>query len=91
MLIIFQTTTSSKHKVKEVIYNTLNKNKIEIPFPQRDVYVRHVEMPTQKAKTKKLEPETIETEPEIVKDAVETEEKKKAPRKRHRKPKKKEE
>ena len=78
-------------KVKEVIYNTLNKNKIEIPFPQRDVYVRHVEMPTQKAKTKKLEPETIETEPEIVEDAVVTEEKKKAPRKRHRKPKKKEE
>ena len=32
-------------KVKEVIYNTLNKNKIEIPFPQQDVYVRHLEMP----------------------------------------------
>ena len=32
-------------KIKEVIYNTLNKNKIEIPFPQRDVYIRHVEMP----------------------------------------------
>ena len=32
-------------KVKEVIYNTLNKNHVEIPFPQRDIYVRHVEMP----------------------------------------------
>lgn len=35
-------------KVKEVIYNTLNKNKIEIPFPQQDIYVRHLEMPTPK-------------------------------------------
>lgn len=33
-------------KVKEVIYNTLNKNHIEIPFPQQDIYVRHVEMPS---------------------------------------------
>ncbi len=32
-------------KVKEVIYNTLNKNHIEIPFPQQDIYVRHIEMP----------------------------------------------
>ncbi len=32
-------------KVNEVVYNTLNKNHVEIPFPQRDVYVRHVEMP----------------------------------------------
>ena len=31
-------------KIKEVVYNTLNKNKIEIPFPQRDVYIR--QMPT---------------------------------------------
>jgi len=37
-------------KVKEVIYNTLNRNHIEIPFPQRDVYVRHVEMPQTPAK-----------------------------------------
>lgn len=35
-------------KVKEVIYNTLNKNHVEIPFPQRDIYVRHVEMPQPK-------------------------------------------
>ena len=27
-------------RVKEVIYNTLNQNNIEIPFPQRDVHVR---------------------------------------------------
>ena len=26
-------------KVKETIYNTLNENKIEIPFPQRDVHI----------------------------------------------------
>ena len=31
-------------KIKEVIYNTLNKNKVEIPFPQRDIYIR--QMPT---------------------------------------------
>ena len=79
-------------KVKEVIYNTLNKNKIEIPFPQRDVYVRHVEMPTQKAKTQKPELATAtETEPEVVEETTVSEEKKKAPRRRHRKPKKKEE
>ena len=35
--------------VKEVIYNTLNENHIEIPFPQRDIYVRHIEMPNQPA------------------------------------------
>lgn len=29
-------------KIKEVIYNTLNKNKIEIPFPQRDIYIRQM-------------------------------------------------
>ena len=27
-------------KAKEIIYNTLNENSIEIPFPQRDVYIR---------------------------------------------------
>ena len=31
--------------IKEIIYNTLNANHIEIPFPQQDVYVRHLEMP----------------------------------------------
>ena len=41
-------------KVKEVIYNTLNKNKVEIPFPQQDIYVRHIEMP--KHPGKKLQP-----------------------------------
>ena len=30
-------------KIKESIYNTLNANHIEIPFPQRDIYIRHVE------------------------------------------------
>jgi len=27
-------------RIKEVIYNTLNENNIEIPFPQRDVHIR---------------------------------------------------
>lgn len=36
-------------KIKEVIYNTLNRNKIEIPFPQRDVYIR--QMPNNELKT----------------------------------------
>lgn len=31
-------------RVKEIIYNTLNENNIEIPFPQRTVYVK--EFPT---------------------------------------------
>ena len=26
-------------RVKEIIYNTLNENNIEIPFPQRDVHI----------------------------------------------------
>lgn len=33
-------------RIKEVIYNTLNKNNVEIPFPQHDVYVRRIEMPS---------------------------------------------
>ena len=39
-------------KIKEVIYNTLNKNKIEIPFPQRDVYIRQMPMVEPKEETK---------------------------------------
>ncbi len=27
-------------RVKEIIYNTLNENKIEIPFPQRDIHMK---------------------------------------------------
>lgn len=38
-------------KVKEVIYNTLNKNNVEIPFPQRDIYVRRIEMPEKSEST----------------------------------------
>lgn len=30
------------YKVKETIYNTLQENNIEIPFPQRDIYVRQL-------------------------------------------------
>ncbi len=29
-------------RVKEVIYNTLNENHIEIPYPQRDIHIRTV-------------------------------------------------
>ncbi len=32
--------------VKEAIYNTLQRNNIEIPFPQRDVYVRSLASPS---------------------------------------------
>jgi len=32
-------------RVKETIYNTLQENNIEIPFPQRDVYIRRVVAP----------------------------------------------
>ena len=28
--------------VREVVYNTLNANGIEIPFPQRDVYIKEL-------------------------------------------------
>ena len=34
------------YKVKETIYNTLQNNNIEIPFPQRDVYIKQVAKPT---------------------------------------------
>ena len=29
-------------KAKEIIYNTLNQNNIEIPYPQRDIYIRQL-------------------------------------------------
>ena len=29
-------------QVKETIYDTLNKNNIEIPFPQHDVYLHTI-------------------------------------------------
>lgn len=29
-------------KINEIIYNTLNENSIEIPFPQRDIHVRDI-------------------------------------------------
>lgn len=35
-------------RVKEAVYNTLNANNIEIPFPQRDVYIKSVPDPTPK-------------------------------------------
>lgn len=46
-LVVSQYTTVDTHysyaaKAKEIIYNTLNENGIEIPFPQRDVYVRQL-------------------------------------------------
>lgn len=34
------------YKVKETIYRTLQDNNIEIPFPQRDVYIRKITSPT---------------------------------------------
>ena len=40
-------------KVKEAIYNTLQTNNVEIPFPQRDVYIRQMTAPTQDNNNKK--------------------------------------
>ena len=34
-------------KVKETVYKTLQKNNIEIPFPQRDIYIRQMSNPQQ--------------------------------------------
>ena len=28
-------------RVREIIYNTLNENHVEIPFPQRDVHIKN--------------------------------------------------
>ena len=39
-------------KVKEVIYDTLNKNNIEIPFPQQDVYLHTMSPDSDKIGTK---------------------------------------
>ena len=46
-LMVTQFTTVETHytyaaKAKEIIYNTLNEHNIEIPFPQRDIYVKQV-------------------------------------------------
>ena len=30
-------------RVKEIIYNTLNQNNIEIPFPQRDIHIKQTQ------------------------------------------------
>ena len=44
-LSVYQFTTVEEHytyaaKAKELIYNALNENGIEIPFPQRDLYIK---------------------------------------------------
>ncbi len=49
------------YKVKETIYNTLQTNSIEIPFPQRDIYIRQVteavaEAPDEKRKKQRKAP-----------------------------------
>lgn len=46
-LIVQQYTTVDSHftyasKAKEIIYNALNENGIEIPFPQRDLYIKQM-------------------------------------------------
>ena len=41
------------YKVKETIYNTLQNNNIEIPFPQRDVYIRQMSSPEKTKNTNK--------------------------------------
>ena len=72
-------------KLKEVIYNTLNKNHIEIPFPQRDIYVRHVEMP--KTSTRKKDEKTAVEESFAQEEAPLDDPEKRVFKKRGRKPK----
>lgn len=45
-LVLVDKEFSYKAQARELIYNALNDNKIEIPFPQRDIYIR--QMPTDK-------------------------------------------
>ena len=49
LVIIYWTLVSEKLgfdcQVKEVVYNTLNEHHIEIPFPQRDVYIKNYGSP----------------------------------------------
>lgn len=40
--VLVEEKLSMTAKVKEVIYNTLNAHKVEIPFPQRDVYIKQI-------------------------------------------------
>ncbi|MBR6431745.1 MAG: mechanosensitive ion channel family protein, partial [Muribaculaceae bacterium] len=50
------------YKVKETIYSTLQRNNIEIPFPQHDVYIRRLpslEKPQPQAKGNKKSKLTI--------------------------------
>ncbi len=76
-------------KVKEVAYNTLNKNNIEIPFPQRDVYVRHIEpakegKKSRAEKSKALEPAESSEDAEVMELAQESASEQSAKRKRGR-------
>jgi small-conductance mechanosensitive channel len=43
--VLVEERISFVYKVKETIYQTLQKNNIEIPFPQRDVYIRKIASP----------------------------------------------
>ena len=38
--IVIEEKLAITSRVKEIIYNTLNKNNIEIPFPQRDLHIK---------------------------------------------------
>lgn len=64
-LIVQQYTTVDSHftyaaKAKEIIYNALNANGIEIPFPQRDLYIKQVPEET----VKPVAPAEKEPQPE---------------------------
>ena len=53
--VLVEEKISFVYKVKETIYNTLQRNNIEIPFPQRDVYIRQMAAPDKPAKMAKPE------------------------------------
>lgn len=50
--VLVEEKISFVYQVKEIIYNTLQDNSIEIPFPQRDIYIKHVSEATQEAASK---------------------------------------
>ncbi len=59
LLVVYWTLVSEKItfdcQVNEMIYNTLNKHHIEIPFPQRDLHIVSQPLPVSREKIKKNE------------------------------------
>ncbi|MBQ0049121.1 MAG: mechanosensitive ion channel [Bacteroidales bacterium] len=41
--LLVEDSIAFRAQIKEIIYNTLNKHKVNIPFPQRDIYIHQVQ------------------------------------------------